>query len=124
MSRKVAKYLQGRNEAEYSVLDKILKLYLDGNLEKFLSEYGFWRIEIFPSISKNDNSIQICFNYSCFSAILEFKESYFEYCKYLPGCSADELDESIVKEYYTEGFTFERFIERFSKELNNDERIK
>lgn len=123
MNKKVAKYLNKKNNNNYTFLDKILSFYTSGQFEILLINNKATEIEFFPSI-ENKNSIQVYFNYYNLSAIIEFKEEYYEYCKYKPGCSPEELENSIIKEQYNDEFDIEIFIKSFIKTIDLDDNCK
>lgn len=118
--KKIVKYLSKKKN--YTFLDKILLLYSNGQLKKILISNNATEIEIYPSI-KRENSIQIYFKYYNLFAILDFKENYYEYCKYAPKCSPEELENNIVKAQYNDDFSIEIFINEFIELINQDERL-
>lgn len=97
--------------------------YSSGQFKKILIDNNATEIEFFPSIKK-ENSIQVYFNYYNLSAIIEFKEEYYEYCKYKPGCSPKELENSIIKEQYNDEFDIDIFIKNFIKTIDQDANLK
>lgn len=120
MSKKIIKYLSKKNN--YTFLDKILLFYSNGQLKKVLINNNATEIEIYPSIKK-ENSIQIYFKYYNLFAILDFKEDYYEYCKYDSKCSPEELENNIVKVQYNDEFAIDIFINEFIKLIDQDERL-
>lgn len=124
MHSRVLNYLNKKNPTNYTQLDKILSFYANKKLEEVLLNMGVTKIEFFPSINKkNGNSIQIYFNYYNLSAILEFDEKCYDYCKYTPGCSAEELENCIVTSQYTNDFNIELFIKKFITTIEEDPRL-
>ncbi len=120
MNKKVIKYLS--NKHNYTFLDKILLFYLNAQLEKLLIDNNATDIEIYPSIKK-EKSIQIYFKYYNMFVIFDFKENYYEYCKYDSNCSPRELEQSIVKTQYHDEFAINNFIKEFIKLIEQDERL-
>ena len=123
MNKRVLNYINKLDESNYTFLDKILSFYASGQFEILLINNKATEIEFFPSI-ENKNSIQVYFNYYNLSAIIEFKEEYYEYCKYKPGCSSEELENSIIKEQYKDEFDIEIFIKSFIKTIDLDDNCK
>ncbi len=123
MNKRISNYLKNIEKSKYTFLDKILFYYMSGQFYELLLKNNATEIEFFPSIKKTGNSIQIYFNYFNLSAILEFKEEYYEYCKYQPKCSAEELEYSIIKQQYDDEFDIRVFIINFIDLLNNDKRL-
>ena len=55
------------------------------------------------------------------SAIMEFDDDFYDYCKYPRGCSEDELNQSILRKNYSDKFDIKMFVEEFIKSIDNDE---
>ncbi|MBO4988936.1 MAG: hypothetical protein J6D37_01255 [Clostridia bacterium] len=122
--RKITKYLNSKAESEYTMLDRLLKQYLDGELEMVLKRYGFTKIEIFSKIGKRENDLQIYFRYYNFALDIDFSDRAFDYTAYLPGISAEEYENSIIRCNYEKNFSFEGFVARLQSELSQDTRLK
>ena len=120
MNKKIINYLSKKNN--HTFLDKILLFYSNGELKKELINNNATEIEIYPSIKK-EKSIQIYFKYFNIFAILDFKEDYYEYCKYDSSCSPLEIENSIVKSEYTDEFAIDIFINESIKLIDQDERL-
>ncbi len=120
MNKKITKYLSKKHN--FTFLDKILIFYSNGYLKKVLINNNATEIEIYPIIKK-ENSIQIYFKYYNIFVIFDFKENYYEYCKYDSKCSPEEVEHSIVKAQYNDDFDIENFISEFIKLINQDERL-
>jgi hypothetical protein len=123
MNKRVLHYLNSKEESNYTFLDKILSFYAKEKFQNLLSNNDVTEIEFFPSIKKSGNSIQIYFNYYNLSAILEFNEEWYEYCKYKLCCSVEEMESSIIRVQYNDDFAIEIFIEEFIKSLNDDSQL-
>ncbi|CDC70889.1 unknown [Staphylococcus sp. CAG:324] len=120
MNKKVIKYLS--NKHNYTFLDKILLFYSSGKLKKMLIDNNATDIDIYPSIKK-ENSIQIYFKYYNLFVVFNFKDSYYEYCKYDSKGSPEELEQSIVKMQYNDEFAIDIFIKEFIDLIEQDERL-
>ena len=122
--RKIIKYLKSKEESQYNILDHIFKFYIDGNLKDLLNNYGFSKIECFPQIRKGANYLQInCWYYNLVVDI-QFDDSCFDYCIYLPGISAEEFARSFIEKNYSDDFDFENFISDLHNKLDKDNRLK
>ena len=120
MNSKVIKYLSKKQQ--YSILDKILLFYSNGEFKKMLIDKQCTDIEFFPSIKK-EKSIQIYFKYYNLFVIFDFKENYYEYCIYDSKCSPEEIEDNIIKTQYYNEFVIDIFIEEFIKLIEQDERL-
>ena len=123
MSKKVAPYLKSKAKLNYTNLDNILFFYMNNDFHRLLFDNNITDVEFMPIIKKGGNSLQVYIDYYNLSAILEFREEYYEYCKYISGCSSQELERSIVKASYNDEFDIEMFIKAFIKSLHNDTRL-
>lgn len=122
--RKINKYLKSLEERQYNFLDKTFEYYVDGHLEKFLSNYNFSKIECFSHFDKKrGNSLQVNFWYYNLVVGIDFFDSNYGYVVYLPGISADELDKSFITNNYSEDFGIEKFIIYLHSLLEKDQRL-
>lgn len=121
---KINKYLELKDESRYNILDKIFKCYVDGHLEKLLSNYHFSKIEYYPLIGKRGNLLQIDFGYHNLHTNIEFDDNNFDYVVYLPGISAEDFEKSIITKEYENDFDIEKFFEDFNNMLQKDSRLK
>lgn len=121
--RKVTKYLKSKDESQYNILDKIFKYYVDGHLEKLLSNYPFSKIEIYSQIDKKANSLQINFWYYNLVVGIDFCDSSFDHVIYLPCVSPKDFDKSFIKSNYNADFNIEKFFEDFYAMLQKDSRL-
>lgn len=114
MNRKLLKYLKNKDKKTYTHLDNILAFYAQGNLQDLLSLKNAYKLGFFTYINRKGNSIEIyCFYYNL-CIVLEFREDYYEYCSYEPGCSVEELEKGIIRKVYDEDFF---------KSLNEDSQL-
>ncbi|HBL85193.1 MAG: hypothetical protein A2Y17_11535 [Clostridiales bacterium GWF2_38_85] len=123
MKRKIVKYLKNKEESQYTVLDNIFKLYIDGHLEELLNNYGFSEIKFYPHIRKNSNYLQIDFWYYNLVVNIQFDDLCFDYCIYLPGISAEKFDKGFIESNYSDNFNIENFISYLHTILNKDDRL-
>lgn len=121
--RRIIKYLNSKEESKYNNLDCIFKLYITEQLQGKLKKYNFSKIEYFSQIRKNKNYLQINFWYFNLVVTIEFGEDAFDYYIYLPGSSAIQVDENIVKSDYPNNFNITQFIDDVYIELKNDNRL-
>lgn len=77
--KKILKYLNSKNINSYSNLDKILKQYIDGDIEKTLSKYNFSKIEIFVDILKKGNFMEIFLYYKNLTISIGITEDLIDY---------------------------------------------
>ncbi len=120
---KINKYLKSKDESQYNILDKILKYYVDGYLEKLMNNYQFLKIEYYPLISKRGNLLQIDFWHHNLHVNIEFDVINFDYIIYLPGISAEDFEKGIITKEYDHDFDIEKFFENFYNMLQKDSRL-
>jgi len=123
--RKVIKYLESKEESQYNNLDKVLKYYCDGELQKEMEEQNFSDFEFFPKINKKKgNWMQIYCSYFNLVIIIDLVDEKIDTVVYLAGMSSNELDNCSTSYRYADDFTVENFFENFSDMLKNDNRLK
>jgi hypothetical protein len=123
MNKKVLDYLKKTDENNATHLRNILRCYANGEIRDLLLKQNVTNLEFFPLIQKNRKSLQISFRYFNLCAMLEFGEAEYEYNIYLPNCSAEDLENSVVRKIYHEGFLLEAFFVDFMCLLNSDTRL-
>lgn len=65
LRKKIEKHFSRRSESQYTFADKILLMYIDGELLPLLRQYGFKNIDICPEFYTIDNlELQVSFLYS------------------------------------------------------------
>ena len=121
---KINKYLKSKEESQYNNLDRILKDYTEGRLKKLLSNYPYSEIEYYPHISKRGNLLQVDFWYHNLHINIEFDINGFDYITYLPGISAEDFEQGIIKKEYDDDFNIENFFADFHNMLQKDSRLK
>ena len=121
---KINKYLKSKEESQYNNLDRILKDYTEGRLKKLLSNYPYSEIEYYPHISKRGNLSQVDFRYHNLHINIEFDINGFDYLTYLPGISAEDFEQGIIKKEYDDDFNIENFFADFHNMLQKDSRLK
>ena len=106
MKKRIGKYLSSKEAISYSQVDIILKMFVDGKIEKELEKYKFYDIEIFPSINKQyGNTIQINFKLYNLVATIDFSEDGYEYNIYSIGCSFEQVRGNFIHCCYSEDFS-------------------
>ena len=121
---KINKYLKSKEESQYNNLDRILKDYTEGRLKKLLSNYPYSKIEYYPHIGKRGNLLQVDFWYHNLHINIEFDINGFDYITYLPGISAEDFEQGIIKKEYDDDFNIENFFADFHNMLEKDSRLK
>lgn len=122
INKVLEKYLNSKDKSNYSNLDKVFLFYNNDDFYNILKYSGATKIEFFPVIKSDEKSLQVYFNYYNMSAIMEFDDDFYDYCKYPRGCSEDELNQSILRKNYSDKFDIKMFVEEFIKSIDNDER--
>ena len=118
MEQRILNYLRKTN-TQHTNLGTILHLYATGTFQQLLSAHRATEIEFFPSLSKHNPNIQVYFRLGSMCAIIDFQEEWYEYCKYQPGCSAKELESSIIRKEYGPSFSLPSFLEEFIKSFGD-----
>ena len=70
MKRIAEKYLNSKDKNEYNNLDKIIELYLSGDIKKLLSKYA--GVGVYLTINKLGKTIQLNYNYHNIYVIIVF----------------------------------------------------
>ena len=104
---KIIQYLNSKKNDEYNYLDFLLEKYCNGELTQLLSKYKFTKIEIFPQISKNGNSIEICLIYQNIAASISLTDGEIEYSIYKLYATSDEINKNTFNLKCNVEFSFE-----------------
>ena len=121
---KIIKYLNSKTKDEYSYLDILLEKYSNGELSQLLYKYKFTNVEIFPQISKNGNSIEICLTYQNIAANIFFTYDEIEYSIYQLYSTANEVMENTFNLKYNEEFSFENLLNSIHEKMLSHYKLK
>ncbi len=121
--RKILKYLTSKEKNNYNNLDLIFQFFIDEQLTKIMNNCHFSKIECFFQVSKKGNYLQTNFWYYNLVVTAEFHDFNYEYCIYLPGMTAYQVDESFVNNNYAIDFDIEQFFNNLRLLLENDNRL-
>ena len=122
MNSKIRVYLKDMDPTARYLRD-VLSFYITGKMRSFLLKRHITKLEFFPSMQKNEKSLQISFQYYNLHAILEFGEAGYEYSVYTPNYSAKDFENSIIQQSYSADFSIESFLTAFMRLLNSDARL-
>ena len=122
MKRKIENYLNSKEKNEYSNLDKIFDLYLNGDIKKLLSEYT--GIIIDPTINKLGKTIQLNYNYHNIYVIIDFFEDKYNVVVYHAGINAENLEKLFIDYEYPNDFNLEKLIKEIDEKIKNHPKLK
>lgn len=122
MKRKIENYLNAKGKSEYSNLDRIFELYLNGNLTKLLSKYA--GVRIYPTMSKSVKTIQLEYHYNNIYTTVEFFEDKYNVVVYYVGISASDLEKLFIEYEYPTDFSLEKLIEEIDEKIKNHPELK
>jgi hypothetical protein len=111
---KVEKYLKQLNN-EDTTQTKLLKMYIEGELEDILKKYSFDVIEIFVDGNKKLGlDLQINLRNMNRNYGIDFFKEHYETCYYVAGCTPEDVENSIVK-YNYQNFDLENLLLEMEK---------
>lgn len=122
MDSKILSYLKSTGKNGKYMRD-VFSFYTTGKMQSILLKQHITKLEFFPSIRKDEGSLQINFQYYNLCVILEFDETGYEYSIYTQNCSADDLEKGIVARSYSTDFSIEEFLGTFTCLLKSDVRL-
>lgn len=122
MKRKIKKYLNSKDENEYSNLDRIFELYLSGDIKKLLSKYV--GVGVYPTINKLGKTIQLNYNYHNIYVIIDFFEDKYNVVVYHAGINAEDLEKLFIDYEYPNDFDLEKLIKKIDEKIKNHPKLK
>lgn len=122
MKRKIAKYLETKKENQYDNLDRILKIYLTGELKNLLSKYT--RVGIYPSFGKDSKAIQLNYNFHNIYVIIDFFEDKYDVVVYHKGINIEDLEKLFIDYDYHEDFDIKNLIKQIDLSIKNHPELK
>ena len=122
MKRKIENYIYSKDKSEYSNLDKIFELYLNGDIKKFLSKYV--GVGIYPTINKSGKTIQLEYNYNNIWIIIDFFENKYNVVVYQADITESDLEKLFIDYEYPADFSLEKLIEEIDKKIKNHPKLK
>lgn len=118
LRKKIEKHFKRRSESQYTFADKILLMYLDGELLRLLRQYGFKEIDIYPQFYTIDNlELQVSFLYSEIFCDIGFMDNIISVTLQAP---TDPLDaENTVEMEYPNNFDLKSFFDDILLKIKN-----
>ena len=121
---RVLKYLKSKDSADYTKLDRLLKQYIDGDLNRVLSKYNFTDVEIYANVSDGAHNLEFYFAYQNIAIDIEINEYRVEYRIYPQNVSAEEYDKNISTIGLEDDFSFEEFVNEIYSQVINHPQLK
>ena len=103
--------------------ENVINCYADGKMKNLLLKYGISKPEFFRGILNDEKPLQVSFHYYNLFVIVEFEKSGYEYSIYTPNCSAEDVENSIVRKTYATDFSVDVFFDNIMHLLNSDSRL-
>jgi len=122
MKRKIKNYLNSKEKNEYSNLDRIFELYLNGDIKKLLSKYA--GVRVYPDINKLGKTIQLNYNYHNICVIIDFFEDKYNVVVYHAGIKTKELEKLFIDYDYQNDFNLEEVIKEIDIKIKNHPKLK
>ncbi len=117
MKRKIRNYLSSKAKSDYSNLDRIFELYLNGDIKTLLSDYS--GVGIYPTFNKLGKSIQLGGGGGGGYVAIDFLEDKYSVVIYSSGIEVEEV-EKLFNEYdYRADFSLEELINEIDMEIKN-----
>lgn len=122
MKRKIKKYLESKEKSKYDNLDRILEMYLTGEIKKLLSKYSGVCIDL--SFYKDSKTIQLNYNYNNIYVIIDFFEDKYNIVVYHSGISVDDFEKLFIDYDYQDDFDLKKLIEKIDSSIKNHPNLK
>ena len=122
MKNKIKNYLLSKNKNEFTPLDKIFELYLNGSIKELLEKYE--GVGIYPTFNKLGKEIQLEYNYNNIYVIIDFFDDKYNVVIYPAGISADDFEKLFVDYDYQEDFNLKKLIEEIDEKIKNHPKLK
>jgi len=122
MKKRIKNYLSSKEKRTYDNLDKILEMYLNGDIKKLLSTYA--GVSIDPTINKYGKTVQINYNYHNIYVIVDFFDDKYNVVVYHAGISEDALEKLYIDYAYHEDFDLKMLIEEIDFKIKNHRKLK
>ncbi len=120
--RKIANHLKTKDKSQYSHLDVIFELYVNGSLKKLLASYD--SVGIYPSINRFGKAIQLEYSYQNIYVIIDFFEDKYNAVIYHAGASEEELGKLAIDYDYQDDFTLEKLIDEIDTNIKTHPKLK
>lgn len=120
--KKIEKHLKQKDKSDYNELEKIFELYINGDLNKMLSEYK--GVGIYPTLNKSGKSIQLNYSFHNINVIIDFFEDNYNVVIYHAGISEDELEKLAVDYAYQTDFELQRLLKDIDKKIKEHPQLK
>lgn len=122
MKGKIKKYLESKEKNKYNNLDRILEMYLTGEIKKLLSKYA--GVGIHTSFYKDNKTIQLNYNFNNIHVIIDFFEETYNVVIYPSGIVTDDLEKLSIDYDYHEKFDLRILLENIATKIKNHPKLK
>ena len=116
---KIEKYFKNKQNTDFTVLDDILKKYIDGDLDVILSKYEFTDTSIHPDITRRGNIVEIDLFYHNITVKFMVDDYELDYYIYAIDAPQEDFENSEITVKYDENFSFEGFLESIYTQMIN-----
>lgn len=122
MKRKIEKYLAYKEKSKYDNLDRILEMYLTGEIKKILFNYS--GVGIYPSFYKDYKTIQFEYSFNNIYVIIDFFKDKYCVALYHSGISEDDLEKLSIDYDYQDDFDLEKLIKEIDLKIKSHPKLK
>ena len=117
MRRRVEKYLERKENSKYDNLDRILEMYVNGQINKLLSNYA--EVRVYPSFYKSGKAIQLEYRFHNIYVVIDFFEDKYCTSVYHAGIGTDELENLLIAHEYQGDFDLRILIDQIDSIIQN-----
>ena len=118
---KIKKHLEFKKK-RYDNFDRILEMYLSGEIQKLLYKYA--DIAIDSTFNKDSKTIQLNYRFNNINVIVDFYENNYNIVIYPLGIAIDDFEKLFVDYGYQEEFDLEKLIKEIDLKIRTHPELK
>lgn len=122
MKGKIENYVNSKDKSEYSNLDRIFELYLNGDIKNLLSKYE--GVRIYLTFNKLAKTIQLNYKYKNIYVVIDFFEDKYNAVVYYTGITAKDLEKLFIDYEYPADFNIKKLIQELDVKIKSHPKLK
>lgn len=122
MKKRLKKYLETKQKSTYNNLDRIIEMYLNGEIKRLLSKYSGVRIS--PSFYEDSKTIQLSYNFNNIYVVIDFFDNKYNVAVFPSGISLEDLEKLFIDYDYQDDFNLENLIKEIDTKIKGHPKLR
>lgn len=122
MKKRLKKYIETKEKSTYNNLDRIIEMYLNGEIKRLLSKYS--GVRIYPSFYEDSKTIQLNYNFNNIYVVIDFFDNKYNVVVFHSGINLEDLEKLFIDYDYQDDFDLENLIKEVDTKIKGHPKLK